>query len=83
MGARVPSEALGDAVLRSGACAVFVWAHKPEVISPDQWTRIPKTRPKTVRVVGGAGWGDELPEGVRRVDSLTEAVEVLTRSALG
>ena len=57
MGARVPSSALGDAVRRSGACAVFVWAHEPDVICPHQWTKIPETRPKTARVVGGPGMG--------------------------
>jgi MerR family transcriptional regulator, light-induced transcriptional regulator len=83
MGARTPSSALGDAVLRSGACAVFLWAHSPDVVCPHQWSSIPETRPGTLRVVGGPGWVGDLPEGVRRVAFLNEAVEVLTRSALG
>lgn len=83
MGARVPSTALGDAVLRSGACAVFLWAHDETVICGKQWSSIPETRPGTLRVVGGPGWGPDIPDGVRRVGSMTEAVEVLARAALG
>lgn len=83
LGARVPQEALADAVRRSGACSVFLWAHRPEVIGPDTFDRIPPTRPPTGVVVGGPGWLGDLPNDVRRVHSLAEAVEVLTRSALG
>jgi DNA-binding transcriptional MerR regulator len=83
LGGRVPVDALADAVRRSGASAVFVWAHRPDVVPPDLLASIPMTRPAVVVVVGGPGWQGGLPEGVAHVHSLPEAVEVLTRSALG
>ena len=82
LGARVPTTALAEAVRRSGASAVFLWAHRLDVIAPDQFSQIPVTRPAVTVVVGGPGW-QEPPEGVALVQSLAEAVEVLTRSALG
>lgn len=83
MGARVPQVALADAVRRSGACAVFLWAHRPEVLGSDTFARIPSMRPAVDIVVGGLGWEPPLPENVVQVHSLAEAVEALTRSALG
>jgi len=83
LGARVPAEALADAVRRSGACAVFLWAHRYEEVPPDPFGHVPVTRPAATIVVGGPGWQQPLPDAVCQVDSLSEAVEVLTRSALG
>jgi len=83
LGGRVPVDALADAVRRSGASAVFIWAHHEHVISPDPLRHLPTTRPAATVVVGGFGWQNPLPDGVFWVHSLPEAVERLTRSALG
>ena len=83
LGGRVPSGALADALRRSGASAVFLWAHRPDVIPPDVFAQLPRTRPSAMVVVGGPGWLEPLPADVVLVRSLPEAVEVLTRSALG
>ncbi|MEO8329533.1 MAG: MerR family transcriptional regulator [Candidatus Nanopelagicales bacterium] len=83
LGGRVPTDALAAAVLRSGPSAVFMWAHRAEVIGPSPFSQIPLTRPPATIVVGGPGWGASLPDHVVHVTTLPEAVEVLTRCALG
>ncbi|HVQ88822.1 MAG TPA: MerR family transcriptional regulator [Actinomycetes bacterium] len=83
MGGRVPLDALAAAVLRCGPSAVFLWAHQPDVVAASLFNQIPLTRPPAKVVVGGPGWDQQLPPAVVRVQSLAEAVEVLTRAALG
>jgi len=86
LGARVPPEALGAAVRRAGACAVFVWAHDADLADTDQLAAVPPLRPSVALVVGGPGWGDAPsagPNPATRVERLSEAVMVLHRAALG
>jgi hypothetical protein len=83
MGARVPTAALASAIRRSGPSAVFLWAHCPDVIAADLLEALPATRPAATIVVGGPGWTAPPPDKGVLAGSLSEAVEVLTRSALG
>ena len=86
LGARVPPDALGAAVRRAGACAVFVWAHDPDLADTDQLAAVPPLRPSVSLVVGGPGWGQTPAAGpnvATRVERLSEAVMVLHRAALG
>jgi DNA-binding transcriptional MerR regulator len=83
LGARVPARALVSAVRRSGPSAVFVWSQSAETGDPAWLDGLPRGRPAVRVVVGGPGWaGDRLPEAVRRVGSLPEAVAEL-EPALG
>jgi hypothetical protein len=83
LGGRVPVDALKAAVRRSGPAALFIWAHRPEVKPPDLVEQLPGMRPPVAVVVGGPGWLGQVPESAIYVESLPEAVSVLTRSALG
>jgi DNA-binding transcriptional MerR regulator len=86
LGARVPPAALGAAVRRAGACAVFVWAHDSDLADTDQLAAVPPLRPSVALVVGGPGWGETPAAGpnvATRVERLSEAVMVLHRAALG
>jgi len=81
LGARVPASALADAVRRSGPGAVFVWSQTATTGWPGRLVGLPHTRPPVTYVVGGPGWGSDLPPEVTRVDSLAHAVSVLARAA--
>ncbi|MFC5745256.1 MerR family transcriptional regulator [Actinomadura rugatobispora] len=78
LGARVPPRALASAIRRSGPCAVFVWSQIAETGDPGWLDDLPRARPAVRLVIGGPGWaGDRLPEAVRVVASLPEAVAEL------
>ncbi|MGW6441766.1 MerR family transcriptional regulator [Lentzea sp. NPDC055074] len=77
LGARVPAEALCDAVDRLRPRVVLVWAHRPDLA-----LRVPLeelgTRPGVVLAVAGSGWeGVPLPSSVHRPKSLAEAIGVV------
>lgn len=77
LGARVPAEALCDAVDRLRPRVVLIWAHRQDLA-----LRVPLeqlgTRPGVVLTVAGSGWeGLALPPSVRRPKSLTEAIELV------
>ncbi|RDI32220.1 MerR family transcriptional regulator [Lentzea flaviverrucosa] len=74
LGARVPAEALCDAVARLCPRVVLIWAHRQDLA-----LRVPLeelgTRSGAVVAVAGSGWeGVALPSFVRRPMSLTEAI---------
>jgi DNA-binding transcriptional MerR regulator len=82
-GAGVPLTGLAEAVTRTGAAVVFLWAqgagrwHDPAMLDV-----LPGIRPHPLVVLGGPGWlpPDGLQAGalaVRRVDDLSSAVEVV------
>lgn len=82
LGARVPGEALQDAVRRLGPLAVFVWSQAPRTARPAQLTHLGGMRPAPFLLAGGPGWAAcELPAGVAPVDELAEAVERLVTVA--
>ena len=83
LGARVPAAALNAAVRRSGPAAVFIWSHRAEAKPVDLVEHIPVMRPPVSVVVGGPGWSGYAPEPAVYVESLPQAVSVLTRTALG
>lgn len=77
LGARVPRQALADAVRRSGPAAVLVYAAMP-VADSGALTDLPRLRPAPRLFVGGPGWaGVALPGGARWVLSLPAAAEEL------
>jgi DNA-binding transcriptional MerR regulator len=77
LGVRLPARALGDAVSRTGALAVFLWSHgtsgPASVPRPDPLGTV---RPRPALVLGGRGWAD-VPAGATRVDDLAAAVDAL------
>ena len=80
LGARVPRQALAEAVRRSGPAAVLVYATMP-VEDSGTLSDLPRMRPAPRIFVGGPGWaGVALPAGARQVRSLTEAVDELART---
>lgn len=80
LGARVPPEALADAIARTGPAALVVWSQLPHTGHRDQLDRLllgPR-RPFLV-AAAGPGWSvDELPDEIPLLESLSEAVRVVT-----
>jgi DNA-binding transcriptional MerR regulator len=78
LGARVPAAALLKTVRRLRPFATIVWAHVPELAQLVPLEDL-LTSGHTTVVVAGPGWlPDSLPEGVRRVNALREAADVVT-----
>ncbi len=78
LGVGMPRRALVDATMRTGPSVVFLYAR----LECDDWAllaELPRQRPAPRIIVGGPGWdGGPLPGGVRRANTLSEAVtEVL------
>ncbi|GAA2735674.1 MerR family transcriptional regulator [Actinocorallia aurantiaca] len=82
LGARVPERALRDAVEKIGPGAVFLWSQMAHTGDVGVLERIPGGRPALRVIIGGPGWERPLPEGVRFVESLREALEAVAE-ALG
>lgn len=82
IGAQVPVAALAAAVRRIRPAAVFVNCAVSGGADPDELAaQLPRTRPPTLVVVGGAGWPSELPGALRRAAGLEEALDLLAGSA--
>jgi MerR family transcriptional regulator, light-induced transcriptional regulator len=80
LGARVPAQALRDAVTRTGPAVVLVWSQMPQTGDPAQIDHLlaGPNRPLLV-AVAGPGWvKDDLPDEVPLLANLTDAVRVLT-----
>ena len=79
LGARVPPQALLDAVARTGPSAVVLWSQLPETGDPSQWELLLSSgHAPLLSGAAGPGWPVEgLPEGVVRLRSLGEGVELI------
>jgi MerR family transcriptional regulator, light-induced transcriptional regulator len=74
LGARTPPAALQAAVRRTGPTAVFVWSQAPDTADPAQLRGLLALRPRPVVIAAvGPGWG-EVPAGVVRPESLSDAL---------
>ncbi|MCA2212906.1 MerR family transcriptional regulator [Jidongwangia harbinensis] len=83
LGARVPPDALGQAVARTGPAVVVLWSQLPETGDPRQLARllIGPRRPMLVAAAGPGWHGKQLPDEVPLLGSLTDAVRVITAAA--
>jgi len=79
LGARVPVDALVEAVDRTAPEAVVVWSHAPSTADPGQLTALlSRRRRPPLLLAAGPGWAvGALPSGVRVPATLAEAVAML------
>ncbi|WP_062438796.1 MerR family transcriptional regulator [Herbidospora daliensis] len=73
MGARMPYDALGDAIRRLAPVAVFLWSQQADTGDPAPLAELPRLRPASALFTGGPGWRD-LPAGVVHLRSLDDAI---------
>lgn len=80
LGARVPADALRDAIVRTGPTAVVLWAHTADNADQGQLSAAGTVRPRPSLVAAcGPGWrGEKLPAGIRVLADLPEAVTVIS-----
>jgi hypothetical protein len=79
LGARVPPSALADAITRTGPEVLILWSQTPSTGEVTQLTRIAGAdHPPLLIAAAGPGWPADLPDGVFRLTTLTEAVELVT-----
>lgn len=83
LGARVPTEALADAVRRTGPAVVFVWSQLAATGDVGQLDVLPRQRPAPLLVTGGPGWGRSVPPPAVHVEDLTDAVTLISGAAVG
>lgn len=78
LGARVPADALREAIARTGPTAVVLWAHAAATADSGQLDAASTAHPRPALIaVCGPGWtGQNLPDGVRTLADLPEAVAV-------
>jgi hypothetical protein len=83
LGANLPYPSLAAAARRTGPAAVFLWSQIALSGDPDELPDLRPRRPATRVLLGGPGWHRErVPDGIRLVETLPEAVcEVM--AALG
>ncbi|WP_329792848.1 MerR family transcriptional regulator [Lentzea sp. DG1S-22] len=81
LGARVPPEALCDAVERLRPAVVVIWAHSAELASLVPLREL-RTGSEALLAVAGPGWaGIAAPSFVRRPGDLAEAVQLVLSRA--
>jgi hypothetical protein len=80
LGARVPANALRDALARTGPAAVLIWAHSPATADDGQIAAATGARPRPAIVaVCGPGWDPRsLPDGVLVLTGFRQALDVMT-----
>lgn len=81
LGARVPMGALSRAVTTLRPAGLLVWSSLAHPAPATNFDRLPNLRPAPVIVAAGPGWGEQVPDQVTRVMSMTQAVTVLTKAA--
>jgi MerR family transcriptional regulator, light-induced transcriptional regulator len=76
LGARVPTNALRDAITRTGPTAVLLWAHTPAAADYQQLAAVTRARPRpAIAAACGPGWNPEsLPEGVITLADIRQAL---------
>jgi hypothetical protein len=76
LGARMPTDALREALVRTGPAAVLIWAHSPATADYEQLAAACRTRPRpAVLAACGPGWTPgSLPDGVRLMTTFQQAL---------
>jgi hypothetical protein len=83
LGPAVPGEALAAAVNRLRPPALLVWSQTRATGSLALLSQLPVTRPPALVVLGGPGWPEALPPGVRFAASLGAALDLLDLEPVG
>lgn len=80
LGARTPIEAISAIVKRSAPPAIFLWAQLNKNGNPEVLGQIPSIRPAPRIVVGGPGWGQQIPKPAVVATDIVEACEEIMRA---
>lgn len=81
LGARMPAEALANAVKKLGPSAIVVWSQTPGTADVSIWDSIAPMRPGHLRICVGPGWQTALPEDVTKPKDFTSALVALAAAS--
>lgn len=81
LGARMPAEALANAVKKLGPSAIVVWSQTPGTADVSIWDSIEQMRPGHLRICVGPGWQTALPEDVTKPKDFTSALVALAAAS--
>jgi methanogenic corrinoid protein MtbC1 len=81
LGARMPGDALANAVKKLGPSAVVIWSQTQGTADLTLWDEIGTLRPNPLRMSAGPGWIEELPEGVVTCPDFTSTLITLAAAA--
>jgi hypothetical protein len=72
----MPTDALREALVRTGPAAVLIWAHSAVTADYDQLAAVARTRPRPAIVAAcGPGWTPgSLPDGVLLMTTFRQAL---------
>lgn len=78
LGARVPPDALAEAIARTGPAVVVLWSQTPATADLTQLTRVTESpHPPLLTAAAGPGWTTPMPPGVSQLTELPEAVKTI------
>ena len=81
LGARMPAQALANAVKKLGPSAIVVWSQTPGTADVSIWDSIAPMRPGHLRICAGPGWQTALPEDVTKPKDFTSALLALAAAS--
>lgn len=81
LGARMPGDALANAVRKLGPSAVVIWSQTQGTADMTLWDAIGTLRPDPLRMSAGPGWTEELPPGVVTCHDFTSTLITLAAAA--
>lgn len=81
LGARMPAEALANAVKKVGPSAIVVWSQTPGTADVSIWDSIAPMRPGHLRLCVGPGWQSALPEDVTKPKDFTSTLLALAAAS--
>lgn len=81
LGARLPAQALANAVKKLGPSAIVVWSQTPGTADTSIWDSIAPMRPGHLRLCVGPGWQVALPEDVKKPKDFTSTLVALAAAS--
>jgi methanogenic corrinoid protein MtbC1 len=81
LGARLPAQALANAVKKLGPSAIVVWSQTPGTADMSIWDSIAPMRPGHLRICAGPGWQTALPEDVTKPKDFMSTLVVLAAAS--
>ena len=81
LGARMPAQALANAVKKLGPSAVVVWSQTLGTADTSIWDLVEPMRPGHLRICAGPGWQEALPADVTKPNDFTSTLVALAAAS--
>jgi methanogenic corrinoid protein MtbC1 len=81
LGARMPAQALANAVKKLGPSAIVVWSQTLGTADTSIWDLVEPMRPGHLRICAGPGWQEALPADVTKPNDFTSTLVALAAAS--